>query len=110
MLQRRITRPYHYIGVDFATDARSSLMFSSANCDETYFDNPNQFDPLRETRKSIPFGAVSNFSARAWVSRSLIVDVALPMILGTFPKMTLNGSVEFSGWAFRGPLEVPVTW
>ncbi len=110
MSPRRIAKPYHYNGVDFVKDARAFLMFSSANHDEIYFDNPNQFDPWRDTSKSIPFGAGPHFCAGAWASRSLIVNVALPMILDAFPNMTLNGSVEFSGWAFRGPLKVPVTW
>ena len=110
MSPRRIAKPYHYSGVDFVKDARAFLMFSSANCDETYFDDPNQFDPWRDTSKSIPFGAGPHFCAGAWASRSLIVNVALPMILDAFPKMTLNGSVEFNGRAFRGPLKVPVTW
>ncbi len=110
MSPRRIAKPYHYNGVDFAIDTRIFLMFSSANHDEKYFDDPNQFDPWRDTSKSIPFGAGPHFCAGAWAARSLIVNVALPMILDAFPNMTLNGSVEFSGWAFRGPVEVPVTW
>ena len=110
MSPRRIAKPYHYKGVNFVKDTHAFLMFSSANRDEIYFDDPNQFDPWRDTSKSIPFGAGPHFCAGAWASRSLIVNVALPMILDAFPNMTLNGSVEFTGRAFRGPLKVQVTW
>ena len=80
------------------------------NRDETYFKNPNHSDPWRDISKSIPFSSGPHFGARAWASRSLIVNVALPMILDVLPNMTLNGPVEIRGMAFRGPVELPVTW
>ena len=62
MSPRRIAKPYHNNGVDFVKDARAFLMFFSANRDETYFNDPNQFDPWQDTSKSIPFGAGPHFA------------------------------------------------
>ncbi len=83
-------------------------MFGSGNRDEEYFDDPNTFNPYRDTSKAITFGAGPLFFAGAWATKSLIVNVALPMIFETLPDMKLNGEVKFIGWAFRGPLSVPV--
>ncbi len=110
MSPRRIAKPYRYNGIDFQPEDRVFLMFASANRDETYFEDPNLFNPWRDTSKSVPFGAGPHFCAGAWASRSLIVNVALPMIMEAFPKMALSGPVDFSGWAFRGPVKVPVVW
>lgn len=110
MSPRRIAKPYRYNGIDFQPEDRVFLMFASANRDETYFEDPNLFNPWRDTSKSVPFGAGPHFCAGAWASRSLIVNVALPMIMEAFPKMALSGPVDFSGWAFRGPVKVPVIW
>ena len=107
---RRIAKPYHNNGINSVKDARALLMFSSANRDETYFDDPNQVDPWRDTSKSISPGAGPYFCATAWASRSLNVNVALPMLLKSFTNMTLSGPVEFKGWAIRGLLKDPVTW
>ena len=62
---RRIAKPYPYNGVDFVEDVRTFLMFSSASSDGTYFDDPNQFDPWRDTSKSIPFIEGPHFCAGA---------------------------------------------
>jgi hypothetical protein len=38
----------------------------------------------------------------------LIAEIALPMLFDAFPDMALDGPAPFGGWAFRGPLRVPV--
>jgi cytochrome P450 len=85
-------------------------MFGSANRDEEWFDAPDRFDPWRDTGPAIPFGAGPHFCAGAAASRSLIADVALPMLFDRLPGLRLAGDAPFGGWAFRGPLRVPVTW
>ena len=85
-------------------------MFGSGNRDESIFDDPNKFNPYRDTSKSITFGAGPHFCAGAWAAKSLIIDVAMPMLIEAFPSIKLIGAVTFSGWAFRGPISVPVSW
>ncbi|MEE3256778.1 MAG: cytochrome P450, partial [Actinomycetota bacterium] len=92
---------------------RVFFMFSSANRDENYFDNPDVFDVTRDTSAALTFGAGPHFCAGAAASRSLVGDVALPRIFERLEQLRLdpNGPpVEFGGWAFRGPLSVPVSW
>jgi len=108
MTPRRIAQDHTYGGVTFATDQRALLMFSSANRDEAVFDAPDTFDIHRDTAPSVAFGAGPHFCAGAGVSRVLIADIALPMLFDAFPNMALDGNVTCAGWAFRGPLTVPV--
>jgi len=110
MSPRRITQPYEYKDIRFDPNDRVFLMFGSGNRDENIFENPNEFDPHRDTSKSITFGAGPHFCAGSWASKALIVDVAMPMLLKAFPSLKLTGEVTFTGWAFRGPLSVPIEW
>jgi cytochrome P450 len=110
MSPREVARPDSVAGVDLRPGTRVFLMFGSANRDEEWFDAPDRFDPWRDTGPAIPFGAGPHFCAGAAASRSLIADVALPMLFDRLPGLRLAGDAPFGGWAFRGPLRVPVTW
>lgn len=109
MSPRRIDRAFNYQGIDFEPEQRVFLMFGSANRDETVFERADRFEITRNTGKAVSFGAGPHFCAGAAASRALIADVALPSLFARFPKLALAGSVSFGGWAFRGPLEVPVS-
>lgn len=108
MSPRRIAQRHTYNNIEFKPESRAFLMFASGNRDESIFERPEEFDVTRNNAKSISFGAGPHFCAGAAASRCLIADVALPMLFERFPKMALNGDVEFTGWAFRGPISVPV--
>lgn len=110
MSPRRVAQPYETLGVRFEPDDRVFLMFGSGNRDETVFSDPDHFDLSRDVGRSISFGAGPHFCAGAWASRALIADVALPMLFDRFPDLHLDGETRFGGWAFRGPLSVPVAW
>ena len=113
MSPRRIATEHSYGGVEFEAEDRVFFMFSSANRDESYFDNPNDFNVTRDTTAALTFGAGPHFCAGAAASRSLVGDVALPRIFERLKGLRLDANataVEFRGWAFRGPLSVPVSW
>ena len=112
MSPRRIAAAHEFGGVAFEPEERAFLMFGSANRDEAHFDEPDRFDILRNNRLSMPFGAGPHFCAGAAASRTLIADVALPMLFERLPALRLARpeAVEFGGWAFRGPLSLPVHW
>ena len=110
MSPRRVDQPYVYNGVEFELEDRVFFMFGSANRDETIFECPETYDIKRDTSSSITFGAGPHFCAGAWVSKTLIADVALPMLFTKFPNLRLIGEVNFTGWAFRGPKSVRVSW
>ena len=110
MSPRRITKPFRYDGVQFETDDRIFLMFSSGNRDENIFHQADRFDVSRDTSGTLSFGAGPHYCAGAWASRTLIADIAMPEIFSRVEGLRLTGGVPFGGWAFRGPLSLPCGW
>ncbi|WP_189368496.1 cytochrome P450 [Tateyamaria omphalii] len=110
MSPRRVARNGSACGIDFKEGELIFFMFGSACRDTVHFPDPDRFDIGRNTGPAIPFGAGPHFCAGAAASRSLIADHALPMLFGQLPDLHLDGDVIFAGWAFRGPLAVPVRW
>ena len=112
MSPRRIARPWTIRNVDFERDDRVFLMFGSGNRDEQYFERADRFDIRRDASKSMAFGAGPHFCAGAWVSRAMIADIALPTVLARMQNLRVvtDTPVEIGGWAFRGLLNLPLTW
>ena len=108
MSPRRIAKTFDWNGQLFEKESRAFLMFGSGNRDESVFNNAEEFDVTRDNSKAISFGAGPHFCAGAAASRVLIADVALPKLFDRFPDIKLDGEVNFRGWAFRGPVSVPV--
>ncbi|MEL6464455.1 MAG: cytochrome P450 [Pseudomonadota bacterium] len=110
MSPRRVARDDTACDVAFETDELIFFMFGSACRDSAHFADPDRFDLSRDTGPAIPFGAGPHFCAGAAASRALIAGHALPMLFDQLPNLHLTGDVAFAGWAFRGPLTVPVGW
>ncbi len=112
MSPRRVAKAATVGGIDLAPEDRVFLMFGSANRDEAHFTNADQFDPTRDTAKSIAFGAGPHFCAGAAASRAMIADVALPSVFARLKGLRLDESepVRIGGWAFRGLFNLPVRW
>ena len=110
MSPRRVAQDYEFGGVTFEPEDRVFLMFSSGNRDEDIFDEPDRFNLGRDCTQAISFGAGPHFCAGAWVSRCLIGDVVLPRVFDRLKGLRLAGDVPLGGWAFRGPLAMPVAW
>ena len=87
-------------------------MFGSGNRDERVFPEPDVFDVRRDVGPAISFGAGPHFCAGAWISRCLVAEVALPLFFERLGNLRLldDDPTRFGGWAFRGPLSVPVVW
>ena len=110
MSPRQIGQATHVKGIDFDAGERVFFMFGAANRDPAAFPDPDRFDVTRDTSKSMAFGAGPHFCAGAAASKALIADLALPQAFSHFPKLRLLEDVTFQGWAFRGPVSVPVAW
>ena len=112
MSPRRIAKPWTIRDITFEPNERVFLMFGSANRDEKHFDRPEAFDVRRDVGKSIAFGAGPHFCAGAWASRAMVADVALPAIFKRLKNLRLiaDRPPRIGGWAFRGLLDLPVTW
>jgi cytochrome P450 len=112
MSPRRIAKPFTIGDVTLAPEDRIFFMFGSANRDEAHFADGDKFDVTRDVSKSIAFGAGPHFCAGAWASRAMLADVALPTIFSRLQGLRLRKTepVRIGGWAFRGLLNLPVTW
>lgn len=110
MSPRRVVQRDTINGVTFDPEDRVFLMFGSAGRDEAHFNAPDRFDITRDTQAAISFGAGPHFCAGAAAARCLITEVALPLAFKRLKNLRLTGDVPFSGWAFRGPLSMPVEW
>ena len=112
MSPRRVAQADTVGGVTFELEDRVFLMFGSGNRDESVFTRPDAFDLTQDCSASIAFGAGPHFCAGAWASRALIGEVALPMLFERLTGLRLDPpeASRFGGWAFRGPLAVPVAW
>jgi len=110
MSPRQIAKRYQLRDVTFEKGDRVFLMFGSGNRDETVFSNPDNFDISQDISAAISFGAGPHFCAGAWASKALIADVALPMLFDRLTGLAVTKEPRFGGWAFRGPLTMPVNW
>jgi hypothetical protein len=112
MSPRRVAMAHTYGGVEFAPEDRVFLMFGSANRDEACFANPDAFDLTQSTSKSIAFGAGPHYCAGAFASRAIVAEAALPVIFAQLDGLALDAAepVRIGGWAFRGLINLPVTW
>lgn len=116
MSPRRIAHDFDFEPDDgppvrFEAEERAFLMFGAANRDERHFAESARFDVARDTGPSLTFGAGPHFCAGAAASRNLVGEHALPRLferLGTLRLDPEAAPVRFGGWAFRGPLNVPV--
>ncbi len=112
MSPRRIAKPFAIGDIVLEPEDRIFFMFGSANRDEAHFDRAEEFDITRDASKSIAFGAGPHFCAGAWASRAMIADIALPTVFARLHGLRLREDepVRVGGWAFRGLLNLPVTW
>jgi cytochrome P450 len=112
MSPRRVAKRDTVNGVTFEPEDRVFLMFGSGNRDEAVFARPDLYDLTQDCSASIAFGAGPHFCAGAWASKALIGDVALPMLFDRLRGLRLDPpeASRFGGWAFRGPLSMPVAW
>ncbi|TBX29245.1 cytochrome P450 [Nioella sediminis] len=112
MSPRRVAKRDTVNGVTFEPEDRVFLMFGSGNRDESVFARPDFYDLTQDCSASIAFGAGPHFCAGAWASKALIGEVALPMLFDRLKGLRLDPpeAGRFGGWAFRGPLSMPVAW
>ena len=83
---------------------------ASANRDEDVFGDSENYDALRAHKPHQAFGAGPHHCAGAHLSRRTVASVMLPMLFDRFPNMKLStaDAVIWSGFGFRGPLNLPV--
>ena len=107
---RRATEDTDIGGYDIQKDEVILLSQASANRDEAVFENPEQFDINRPDNPHQSFGGGPHHCIGANLTRHMLGDILLPMLFDRFPNMRLIDAdrVPWGGFAFRGPLSLPV--
>jgi cytochrome P450 len=83
---------------------------ASANRDEDIWENGEVFDVYRDRHPHQAFGNGPHFCQGTHVARRAVGDILLPMLFERFPNMELPDAdaVEWRGFGFRGPVNLPV--
>ena len=112
MYPREATRDTVLEGMAVPAGARLGVVIGAANRDPAVFPDPERYDVDRKRLPHLAFGGGNHFCAGAWIARSQVVDVALPMLFAELPGLRLDPdrpAVE-AGWVFRGVTSLPVLW
>ena len=83
---------------------------ASACRDEELFEDGENYNVYRPQQSHQAFGNGPHFCQGTHVARRAIADVMLPMLFERFPNIRLTDpkDVVWRGFAFRGPLNLPV--
>lgn len=84
---------------------------ASACHDEDLYENPGAFDIFRPKQPHQAFGNGPHFCLGTHIARRMLVDILLPILFDRFPDMSLPdpAAVQFYGFGFRGPRQLPIT-
>ncbi|AVW93050.1 cytochrome P450 [Celeribacter baekdonensis] len=84
---------------------------ASANRDEAVYADGEAFNVFRDKHPHQAFGSGPHHCAGAQVARRTLGQIMLPLLFERFPNMTLPDPKEviWSGFGFRGPLNLPIT-
>ena len=83
---------------------------ASANHDEEEYEDGHLFNIFRDNKRHQSFGNGPHFCMGTHLSRKMVGEIALPKLFERFPNMRLaeDQTVKWSGFGFRGPLNLPV--
>ncbi len=105
---RRTTHPVTLSGVDLPEGAVLAGVISSANRDESHWDNPDEFDIDRTDFQHLAFNAGAHACVGASLAR-MEATHAIRELVTQFPDVELvAGPIVSRGWEFRGPVSIPV--
>ena len=112
LYSRQVTRDTVLDGVRLPAGARLGICILSANRDESLWPDAERFDVQREVKPHLSFGKGVHVCLGAWVARSQVADVALPMLFNRLEGLRAPASrpAEVGGWVFRGMLSLPAEW
>jgi len=107
---RRVTRDVEIDGIDIPEGVTLMTIQASANRDEDLYEDGESYNVFRNKAPHQAFGSGPHHCAGAHISRRTVGEILLPMLFERFPNMTLDRAedVVWSGFGFRGPLNLPV--
>ena len=112
MYPRIVTQDTELAGIHLAKEARIGVVISAACREDALYKNADSFDITRPKAPHLAFGAGPHFCLGTFVARKMVGEVALPALFCRLKNLRLakGEEVKFSGWVFRGPLNMPVEW
>ena len=112
MVPRRVAEDIELDGFLLKKNDVLGLSFASACHDEKYWDDGERFDITRRRRTHLAFGVGPHLCLGFRTARMQVGQLSAPNLIAALPGLRLDESkaVTFSGWVFRGPLNLPVVW
>ena len=112
LYSRQVARDTELAGVRLPAGARLGICILSANRDERVWQDADRFDVRREVKPHLAFGKGVHVCLGAWVARSEVADVALPMLFERLRGLDVvpDAPPTIAGWVFRGMTSLPVRW
>ena len=107
---RRVTRDTELGGYELSEGEVVMTVQASANRDEDVHTDGQLFNIFRVNKKHQAFGNGPHFCMGIHLSRRMVGEIALPRLFQRFPNMKLIDpeAVVWSGFGFRGPLNLPI--
>ena len=105
---RLVTEDTTIRGFDIPKGDTVMTIQASACRDEEIYGDGEGFDVYRDPAPHQAFGNGPHFCQGTHVARRAVAHVMLPLLFDRFPNMELAGEVIWSGFGFRGPLNLPV--
>ncbi len=96
-------------GVEIPPESQALFAIAAANRDPAVFDDPDSFDPDRDTRRKLSFGLGSHSCPGLHLARAN-VRVATSVLLERLPELSLldEPAARPRGATIRGPAALPV--
>jgi cytochrome P450 len=112
MYPRRVTRDTVLGDTELKEGDQLGICVGAANRDEKHFADPDSYNALRGRQRHLGFGAGPHFCAGTWISRQMVGEIAVPMLLKELKNLRLDPDrpARMRGWVFRGPVTLPVLW
>lgn len=109
---RTATRDTVVEGIEIPAGAMIVINMGSANHDERYWENPEQFDMFRKPRQHLAFAFGPHMCLGIHLAR-METKVVLDRILDRLPDLGFDPDADpayITGMTFRAPNALPVTW
>ena len=111
-IMRTATRDTAVCGVPIPAGSTVVVNMGSANHDERYWDNAEEFDIFRPPRQHLAFAWGSHMCLGLHLAR-METKALLTQVLDRLPGLRLDPAVEpptITGMVFRAPSSIPVVW
>ena len=105
---RLVTEDTTIRGFDIPKGDTVMTIQASACRDEEIYGDGEGYDVYRDPAPHQAFGNGPHFCQGTHVARRAVAHVMLPLLFDRFPNMELAGDVIWSGFGFRGPLNLLV--